>query len=99
MNENTRNAFASYGLEILKRSVLLVLYEGTDVYPLQGRVLKPSEISKELDIPSVQNPATRQHHLVCGILDQLANEEHAYRYIHEGWCITEKGVSLIEDGV
>ena len=31
MNDNTRNAFASMGLEILKRSVLLVLYEGTDI--------------------------------------------------------------------
>ena len=27
MNDKTRNTFASYGLEILKRSVLLVLYE------------------------------------------------------------------------
>lgn len=27
MNDNTRNEFASYGLEILKRSVLLVLHE------------------------------------------------------------------------
>ena len=30
MNENTRNAFASYGLEMLKRSVLLVLYDARD---------------------------------------------------------------------
>ena len=30
MNENTRNAFASYGLEILKMSVLLVLYDARD---------------------------------------------------------------------
>ena len=49
MNENTRNAFASYGLEILKRSVLLVLYEGTDrVYEksqyAQGRVLTAGAI-------------------------------------------------------
>ena len=31
MNNNIRNEFASYGLEILKRSVLLVLYEDTYV--------------------------------------------------------------------
>ena len=44
MNENTRNEIASYGLEILKRCVLLVLYEGTEIaYEVspyaQGRVL------------------------------------------------------------
>ena len=27
MNDNTRNEFASFSLEILKRSALLVLYE------------------------------------------------------------------------
>lgn len=31
MNDKTRNEFASYGLKILKWSVLLVLYEGTDI--------------------------------------------------------------------
>ena len=31
INENARNAFAADGLEILKRSVLLVLYEGTEI--------------------------------------------------------------------
>ena len=30
MNNNTRNDFASRGLEILKWSVLLVLYEASD---------------------------------------------------------------------
>ena len=34
MNENTRNAFASYGLEILKRSVLLVLYQVKPIFAL-----------------------------------------------------------------
>jgi len=31
MNDSTRNTFASYGLDILMRSTLLVLYEETDV--------------------------------------------------------------------
>ena len=31
MNDKTRNECATYGLEILKRSVLLVLYKGTDI--------------------------------------------------------------------
>ena len=30
MNDNTRNTFASFGLEILKRSALLVLYAMRD---------------------------------------------------------------------
>ena len=33
MNNKTRNEFASYGLEILKRSVLLVLYEERSQVP------------------------------------------------------------------
>ena len=54
MNNNTRNEFASYGLDILKRSVLLVLYEGTDIvyekslypqYPSE-RVLKADRFAK-----------------------------------------------------
>ena len=55
MNNNTRNAFAADGLEILKRSVLLVLYEGTEIayegspYP-QGRVLTAGAIRERLGI-------------------------------------------------
>ena len=47
MNENTRNAFASYGLEILKRSVLLVLYDERD----EGSI-RHVEIRERLDTPS-----------------------------------------------
>ena len=54
MNDNTRNKFASYGLEILKRSMLLVLYEGTDsvseeppLYP-DGRVSQQKRFAKHL---------------------------------------------------
>ena len=36
MTENTRNTYASHTLEILKRAVLEVLYEGTDVAPIRG---------------------------------------------------------------
>ena len=53
MKENMRNASASYGLEILKRSVLLVLYEGTEIgYEVspyaQGRVLTAGQFVKGL---------------------------------------------------
>ena len=63
MNNNTRNEFASYGLDILKRSVLLVLYEGTDIvyekspysrYP-NGRILKAGQIREELIVKSRNN--------------------------------------------
>ena len=46
MNENTRNAFASYGLEILNRSVLLVLYDAHD----EGSI-RHIEIRERLDTP------------------------------------------------
>ena len=56
MNSKTRNEFASFGLEILKRSVLLVLYEETDtvyekppLYP-DGHVLTAGQIREKLDI-------------------------------------------------
>ena len=58
MNDNTRNEFASYGLEILKRSVLLVLYGSTDIvyeksrYPQYSneRILKAGQIREKLNI-------------------------------------------------
>ena len=77
-----------------------MLYERTDVkttpYPPQGRVLKPRDISKALDIPYVPNPSADAYALVYGTLDQLALEGHAYRYLNYGWAITEQGASLIE---
>ena len=47
MNEKTRNEFASYGLEILKRAVLLVLYEEN----LGGEYQLAHKITKRLGIP------------------------------------------------
>ena len=46
MNENTRNAFARYGLEILKRAVLLVLYDVRD----EGSI-RHVEIRERLNTP------------------------------------------------
>lgn len=103
MNENTRNAFASYGLEILKRSVLLVLYEGTEiVYKVspyaQGSVLTAGEIRQRLDILQPRRVSASTNSLIHGILDHLYHEGHAHHYVGLGWGITEKGVSVIEDG-
>ena len=68
MNENTRNAFASYGLEILKRSTLLVLYENRENgNPYRGYLTMIS-IQQLLNI----RRATSQHdNLIHGILVRL----------------------------
>ena len=52
MNENTRNTFASMGLEILKRSVLDVLYDARD----EG-IIPQREIRERLGIPRVDPSA------------------------------------------
>ena len=104
MNNNTRNEFASYGLDILKRSVLLVLYEGTDIvyekspypqYP-SGRVLKAVQIREKLNILQPRLVCASTSSLIHGILDHLRHDGHAYHYVSEGWGITEKGISVIE---
>ena len=101
MNDNTRNAFASMGLEILKRSVLLVLYEGTDIVyersPYRpGRILTAGQIRQQLDILQPQRVCTSTNALIHGILDHLYHDDHAYHYVGVGWGITEEGVSVIE---
>ena len=104
MNNNTRNEFASYGLDILKRSVLLVLYEETDrvyeksLFPQHphGRILKAGQIREKLNILQPQLVCAHTNSLIHGILDHLRHDGHAYHYVGDGWGITEKGVSVIE---
>ena len=100
MNNNTRNAFASYGLEILKRSVLLVLYEQHVSGSPEKRFLSMKEICQWIDLP-VPN-ARHKHSLIHGILLYL-REDRSVVYLPEygsvekdQWQITEEGVSLIE---
>ena len=52
MNDNTRNEFASFGLEILKKSVLLVLYE-EHKYGERRRLMR-RQISERLGIQKPQ---------------------------------------------
>ena len=101
MKDRIRNEFASYGLEILKRSVLLVLYKKTDTVYEESpfgpeRTLKPSEFSKTLGISPPRVPSSERHALFYGILDHLREDGLAHHYVHIGWRITEKGVSVIE---
>ena len=53
MNDRTRNAFASYGLEILKQSVLLVLYEHHVHGEPWQRYLQVKQVRERLGIRQV----------------------------------------------
>ena len=102
MNDKTRNEFASYGLEILKRSVLLVLYEGTDIVSkkslyAQGHILTAGAIRERLDILRPRIISGNVNALIQGILDHLQHHGQAHHYPSQGWAITEKGVSVIEN--
>ena len=94
MNENTRSAFASYGLEILKRSVLLVLYEE---HLGERRRLTRIEISQRFGIKKPGGRDIDNRPLIEGILIHLAEEGVVNSNAVNRWQITEKGVSLIED--
>ena len=92
MNDNTRNTFASYGLEMLKYTVLLVLFEQHDT----GRQYATLGLIKErLDLP---RGSSGQNHLARAILEILEVEGTAERYyqFEAAWQITEEGIQAIE---
>ena len=96
MNDNVRNTFASYGLEILKHSVLLVLYQ----QPLDGggkhrRPLKQEKICRQLGKPWRTYDRKGQG-LVCGILAHLEYDKYVEDFGGGEWRIAEGGVSVIE---
>ena len=104
MNDNTRNEFASYGLEILKRSVLLVLYKQYVSGPSHKRSLRIGEIGKQLDIRPLERdkkhrPSGKHAYmngLTQGILAHLLDDKQV-EWLGEGhWRITEAGISVIE---
>ena len=100
MNENTRNA-----LEILKRGVLLVLYEQYVSGPSHRRFLTIKEIGEQLDIRPLERDTNRprgkhayMNGLTQGILAHLLDKKQVEWLGEKGhWQITEKGVSVIED--
>ena len=95
MNDKTRSDFASYGLETLKRSVLLVLYQQPlDYAGKHRRTLSQNTIRQRLGIPKQLYTPNR---LVRGILDILQEDEYVEFFGEGHWRITEKGVSVIED--
>lgn len=98
MTDKVRNDFAIYGLEILKRSVLLVLYEA-DQLSVRDKTVSMREIRKRLSLPqlkrseiSVGNPTD----LVRAILQHLYKDKLVDHPVHDGWEITSKGVEFID---
>ena len=107
MNKNTRNAFAFHGLEILKRAVLLLLYEQYVSGPSHRQSLTIKEIGEQLDIRPLEEDTNRprgkhayMNGLTQGILAHLLDKKLVKWLGKNGlWQITEKGVSVIEKGV
>ena len=93
MNNNTRNEFASYGLEILKRSVLLVLYEQPLDHAGRRKSVHQNTIRKYLGIPK---PIYTPNRFVHGILDILADDACVEPSGVAHWRIIEKGIAVIE---
>ena len=96
MNENTRNAFASDGLDILKHSVLLVLHEAKH----KRELLQPNEIRHRLGIPQAKTERQGHANLILATLRYLKDEDKVDDHwigSVTAWQITEKGVSVIED--
>ena len=96
--ENTHNIYTSYGLEILKRAVLEVLYQQwKDAEELRVQsYLQPEDIHPRLGLPQPQYTASDTYALTYGILGYLKDNGYAEHYSDQGWQITNKGVSLIE---
>ena len=99
MSDKIRNEIATYGLDILKRSVLLVLYDAAEYQPPWRKTVSMQEIRKRLDLPqlkkseiSVGNPTD----LVRGILQHLQSDDLAAHPVHDGWEITPEGIEFIE---
>ena len=90
---DTRNELASYGFGILKRAVLLVLYETDQPY------LRYEDIHEALALPRIREIEGKEvkDYLVHGILLRL-REAELVKVVGERaeFQITEKGISVID---
>ena len=96
MSDKIRNDFASYGLEILKLSVLHVLHEAKH----NRELLQPNESRHRLGIPRAKTERQGHTNLILATLRYLKDEDKVDDHWVGGvtaWQITEKGVSVIED--
>ena len=99
MNDKTRNTFASYGLELLKWSVLLVLYEERNemTYPKPFASFPlEADIYEKLCMPQPLSQGDAYNALIHGVLQHLLGDLHADYISGEGWQITEEGIKFIE---
>ena len=90
MTDKIRNEFANYGLKILMRSVLLVLYEEN----LGGESQLAHTITKRLGIPPLP-PNSGGALLVTDVLMRLHHEK-LVTYTTGKLEITTKGINFIE---
>ena len=92
-NRKARNELASYGFAILKRAVLLVLYETEQPY------LRYEDIHEALNLPRIREVEGKKvkDSLVHGVLLRL-REAELVRVVGERaeFQITEKGISVID---
>ena len=103
MNNNTRNEIASYGLEILKKSVLDVLYQEwqkNDCSLTDGCSLGYNAIHEALGIERIKKTRCNSFndYLVRGILLRLQKDDYAKYIGRDAWRITQKGISMSERG-
>ena len=97
MTNKIRNEFAADGLEILKRSVLLVLYAEEQLSPPGRGKLKMYEIRKELGIRQITGEIKgASNALLRGVLQHLQMDGLVDHTVNVGWEITPKGVEFIE---
>ena len=94
MNDNTRNAFAADGLEILKRSVLLVLYQ--EHKSGERSRLTRMQISQRLEIKKPYGSDVNNVNLIEGVLMHLEDDGDVESSAVNRWQITAESVSRIE---
>ena len=95
MNRNILHLHASTGLEMLKSSVLLVLYENKDG-PYAECFLQPKAVSEQLGIQRPSEVSAQAYALIFGVLDHLREEGYVFHVERCGWQITMDGVEAVE---
>lgn len=100
VNTETRNGFASSGLELLKYAVLHVLYlqhlwtvdAVIDSENFPQPYLRLRQIREELGLPHVGV----NNDLVKGVLNYLKEDGYVDSYTGDLWKISEEGVEFIK---
>ena len=93
INDNTRNEFAAYGIELLKYAVLDALYKER---ANRWKGLLRIRIRQRLGIPKPGEYDAPNADLIGGILWHLEKDEYVEDIGNNRWRITEKEISFIE---